>query len=155
MFLQLVFDELLERVREKEEKEAKKRRRLMDDFSNLLSSIKVSMLQAWSKFQFSYFRRTKGILLTYFMSWLSNLPGVFTFSQEINASSEWGDCKSLFDNSQAYRYCLLIVEVIIVYLMDCSVATIFWVSNKGFAKFLEWIICFHFDPKKKKKPALL
>lgn len=59
--LKLVFDELLERVREKEEKEAKKRRRLMDDFSNLLSSIK-----------------------------------------EINASSEWGDCKSLFDNSQAY-----------------------------------------------------
>lgn len=39
--LQLVFDELLERVKEKEEKEAKKRKRLADDFSHLLSSIKV------------------------------------------------------------------------------------------------------------------
>lgn len=41
MSLQLIFDELLERVREKEEKEAKKRKRFMDDFSDLLSSIKV------------------------------------------------------------------------------------------------------------------
>ncbi|EXB62121.1 Pre-mRNA-processing factor 40-A-like protein [Morus notabilis] len=59
--LKLVFDELLERVREKEEKEAKKRKRLVDDFSYLLSSIK-----------------------------------------EINASSEWEDCKSLFDKSHEY-----------------------------------------------------
>lgn len=39
--LQLVFDELLERAREKEEKEAKKRKRLGDDFFNLLCSFKV------------------------------------------------------------------------------------------------------------------
>ena len=39
--LQMVFDELLERAREKEEKEAKKRKRLGDDFLNLLQSIKV------------------------------------------------------------------------------------------------------------------
>lgn len=39
--LQLVFDELLERVKEKEEKEAKKRKHLADDFLHLLSSIKV------------------------------------------------------------------------------------------------------------------
>jgi len=39
--LQMVFDELLERAREKEEKEAKKRKRLADDFLNLLQSIKV------------------------------------------------------------------------------------------------------------------
>ncbi|KAG2704779.1 hypothetical protein I3760_05G021100 [Carya illinoinensis] len=38
--LKLIFDELLERVREKEEKEAKKRKRLADDFFHLLSSIK-------------------------------------------------------------------------------------------------------------------
>ncbi|OVA01174.1 WW domain [Macleaya cordata] len=38
--LQLVFDELLERIKEKEEKEAKKRQRLADDFSDLLRSIK-------------------------------------------------------------------------------------------------------------------
>lgn len=41
IILQLVFDELLERAREKEEKEAKKRKRLTDDFLNLLYSIKV------------------------------------------------------------------------------------------------------------------
>jgi len=39
--LQLVFEELLERVKEKEEKEAKKRKRLADDFFHLLYSIKV------------------------------------------------------------------------------------------------------------------
>jgi len=39
--LQLVFDELLERVKEKEEKEAKKRKRFADDFFHLLYSIKV------------------------------------------------------------------------------------------------------------------
>ncbi|KAI3906902.1 hypothetical protein MKW98_004952, partial [Papaver atlanticum] len=38
--LQLVFEELLERIKEKEEKEAKKRQRLFDDFSDLLRSIK-------------------------------------------------------------------------------------------------------------------
>ncbi|XP_062176471.1 pre-mRNA-processing protein 40A-like isoform X2 [Alnus glutinosa] len=38
--LKLVFDELLERVREKEEKEAKKRKRLADDFVHLLCSMK-------------------------------------------------------------------------------------------------------------------
>ncbi|XP_019428118.1 PREDICTED: pre-mRNA-processing protein 40A-like isoform X1 [Lupinus angustifolius] len=38
--LKLVFDELLERAKEKEEKEAKKRKRLADDFFHLLSSIK-------------------------------------------------------------------------------------------------------------------
>ena len=36
-----MFDELLERLREKEEKEAKKRQRLADNFSDLLYSIKV------------------------------------------------------------------------------------------------------------------
>lgn len=39
--LQLAFDELLERVKEKEEKEAKKRKRLADEFFDLLCSIKV------------------------------------------------------------------------------------------------------------------
>ncbi|KAK9166041.1 hypothetical protein Scep_001232 [Stephania cephalantha] len=38
--LKLVFDELLERIKEKEEKEAKKRQRLAEDFSDLLYSIK-------------------------------------------------------------------------------------------------------------------
>lgn len=41
LYLQLVFDELMERQREKEEKEAKKRQRLADNFSDLLYSIKV------------------------------------------------------------------------------------------------------------------
>lgn len=39
--LQLVFEEQLERVKEKEEKEAKKRQRLLDDFTDLLRSLKV------------------------------------------------------------------------------------------------------------------
>ncbi|XP_074556481.1 pre-mRNA-processing protein 40A-like [Curcuma longa] len=60
--LKLVYDELLERLREKEEKEAKKRQRLADNFSDLLYSIK-----------------------------------------EINASSKWEECISLFEESQDYR----------------------------------------------------
>lgn len=36
-----MFDELIERAKEKEEKEAKKRKRLADDFFHLLYSIKV------------------------------------------------------------------------------------------------------------------
>lgn len=39
--VQLVFDDLMERAREKEEKEAKKRKRLGDEFFNLLCSLKV------------------------------------------------------------------------------------------------------------------
>ncbi|KAF4362668.1 hypothetical protein G4B88_028721 [Cannabis sativa] len=43
-----VFDELLERVREKEDKEAKKRKRCMEDFSDLLSSTKdITALSGW------------------------------------------------------------------------------------------------------------
>ncbi|XP_050208922.1 pre-mRNA-processing protein 40A-like [Mercurialis annua] len=38
--LKIIFDELLDRTKEKEEKEAKKRKRLADDFLNLLHSIK-------------------------------------------------------------------------------------------------------------------
>ncbi|XP_057840950.2 pre-mRNA-processing protein 40A isoform X2 [Cryptomeria japonica] len=38
--LKLVFEEVLERTREKEEKEAKKRQRLADDFTDLLYSVK-------------------------------------------------------------------------------------------------------------------
>ncbi|KAH9655524.1 pre-mRNA-processing protein 40A [Citrus sinensis] len=46
--IKLVFDDLLERVKEKEEKEAKKRKRLADDFFALLCSIKeISASSAW------------------------------------------------------------------------------------------------------------
>ncbi|KAI3848770.1 hypothetical protein MKX03_011384 [Papaver bracteatum] len=38
--LQLIFEELQEKIKEKEEKEAKKRQRLADDFSDLLHSVK-------------------------------------------------------------------------------------------------------------------
>lgn len=38
---QLVFEDYVERAKEKEEKEAKKRRRMADDFTNLLRSTKV------------------------------------------------------------------------------------------------------------------
>ena len=39
--LQLVYEELLERAKDKEEKEAKKRQRLADDFTKLLHTYKV------------------------------------------------------------------------------------------------------------------
>lgn len=46
--IKLVFDDLLERVKEKEEKEAKKRKRLADDFFDLLCSIKeISASSTW------------------------------------------------------------------------------------------------------------
>ncbi|KAL6010577.1 hypothetical protein ACLOJK_001011 [Asimina triloba] len=48
--LKLVFDELIERLREKEEKEAKKRQRLADDFFDLLYSIKeITALSEWEE----------------------------------------------------------------------------------------------------------
>ncbi|KAJ8764740.1 hypothetical protein K2173_009128 [Erythroxylum novogranatense] len=59
--LKMVFDELLERTKEKEEKEAKKRKRLADDFLSLLQSIK-----------------------------------------EITTSSEWENCKWLFEGSREF-----------------------------------------------------
>lgn len=40
-WVQLVFEEYLDRAKEKDEKEAKKRRRLVDDFTNLLRNNKV------------------------------------------------------------------------------------------------------------------
>ncbi|GLT41219.1 hypothetical protein SLA2020_153000 [Shorea laevis] len=60
--LKLIYEDLLERVKEKEEKEAKKRQRLADDFTKLLHTFK-----------------------------------------EITASSNWEDCKPLFEESQEYR----------------------------------------------------
>ncbi|XP_017701078.1 pre-mRNA-processing protein 40A-like isoform X3 [Phoenix dactylifera] len=46
--MKLVFDELLERLREKEEKEAKKHQRLADNFSDLLYSIKeITASSGW------------------------------------------------------------------------------------------------------------
>ncbi|CAL0300387.1 unnamed protein product [Lupinus luteus] len=48
----LVFDELLERAKEKEEKEAKKRKRLADDFFHLLSSIKdITASSKWEDYR--------------------------------------------------------------------------------------------------------
>lgn len=41
LILKLVYEELLERAKEKEEKEAKKRQRLGDDFNKLLHTFKV------------------------------------------------------------------------------------------------------------------
>ncbi|CAL5209808.1 unnamed protein product [Lathyrus oleraceus] len=50
--LKLVFEELLERAREKEEKEAKKRKRLADDFFHLLYSTKdISESSKWEDFR--------------------------------------------------------------------------------------------------------
>ena len=40
--VKLIYEELLERAKEKEEKEAKKRQRLADEFTKLLYTFKVS-----------------------------------------------------------------------------------------------------------------
>lgn len=53
LLLQLVFEDLLERVKEKEEKEAKKLQRLAEDFNDKLSSIKVCGTVLW-KIQFYF-----------------------------------------------------------------------------------------------------
>ncbi|GAB2228280.1 hypothetical protein Droror1_Dr00010111 [Drosera rotundifolia] len=46
--LELVFEELLERVKEKEEKEAKRRQRLIDDFTDILHSLKeLTVSSTW------------------------------------------------------------------------------------------------------------
>ncbi|KAK9269905.1 hypothetical protein L1049_025478 [Liquidambar formosana] len=45
--LKLVFEELLERVKEKEEKEAKKRQRLAEDFTKLLRSKEINASSSW------------------------------------------------------------------------------------------------------------
>ncbi|KAG9451749.1 hypothetical protein H6P81_004653 [Aristolochia fimbriata] len=48
--LKLVYDEMLERLKEKEEKEAKKRQRLVDEFSDLLHSIKdITASSTWEE----------------------------------------------------------------------------------------------------------
>lgn len=60
--LKIAYEELLERAKEKEEKEAKKRQRLADDFTKLLHTFK-----------------------------------------EITTTSNWEDCKQLFEESQEYR----------------------------------------------------
>jgi len=47
-WVQLVFEDSLERAKEKEEKEAKKRRRLADDFTDLLRNTKaVTSTSKW------------------------------------------------------------------------------------------------------------
>ncbi|KAL5706672.1 hypothetical protein ACHQM5_024810 [Ranunculus cassubicifolius] len=46
--IKLVFDDLLERIKEKEEKETRKRQRLVDDFTDLLYSIKeITVTSEW------------------------------------------------------------------------------------------------------------
>ncbi|XP_031493499.1 pre-mRNA-processing protein 40A [Nymphaea colorata] len=46
--LKIVFEELLERLKEKEEKEARKRQKLADDFTDLLHSVKeITALSKW------------------------------------------------------------------------------------------------------------
>ncbi|KAL6578467.1 hypothetical protein OROMI_010795 [Orobanche minor] len=48
--LQLVYDDLIDRAKEKEEKEAKKRRRLAKDFTDKLGTIKeISFVSTWEK----------------------------------------------------------------------------------------------------------
>lgn len=50
--LQLVFEDLLEKAKEKEEKEAKKRQRLANDFTDMLSSMKeITASSRWEEFK--------------------------------------------------------------------------------------------------------
>ncbi|XP_011002323.1 PREDICTED: pre-mRNA-processing protein 40A-like isoform X2 [Populus euphratica] len=73
--LKMVFDELLERAREKEEKEAKKRKRLADDFLNLLQSIKdITASSKWESFK-----------------------EIFEGSQEYSSIGEEAFCREMFE----------------------------------------------------------
>ncbi|KAJ0078058.1 hypothetical protein Patl1_37327 [Pistacia atlantica] len=73
--LKLVFDELLERVKEKEEKEAKKRKRLADEFFDLLRSIKeISVSSTWE-----------------------NCLQLFESSREFSSIGEESICRGIFD----------------------------------------------------------
>ncbi|CAK7330229.1 unnamed protein product [Dovyalis caffra] len=74
--LKMVFDELLERAREKEEKEAKKRKRLADDFLNLLQSIKD--ITASSKWE--------------------SCKEIFEGSREYSSIGEEGVCREIFED---------------------------------------------------------
>lgn len=51
IFLQMVFDELLERVREREEKEAKRRKHVADDFYTSLTTSKVLLDASYIDYQ--------------------------------------------------------------------------------------------------------
>ncbi|XP_065872403.1 pre-mRNA-processing protein 40A-like [Euphorbia lathyris] len=71
----IIFDELMERAKEKEEKEAKKRRRLSEDFLNLLHSIKE--ITASSKWE--------------------NSKDLFDGSREFSSISEESICMEIFE----------------------------------------------------------
>ncbi|KAF2320795.1 hypothetical protein GH714_030849 [Hevea brasiliensis] len=73
--LKIVFDELLERAKEKEEKEAKKRKRLADEFLNLLHSMKE--ITASSKWE--------------------TCKELFEGSREFSSISEEGICEEIFE----------------------------------------------------------
>ncbi|XVF01408.1 hypothetical protein REPUB_Repub04eG0086800 [Reevesia pubescens] len=73
--LKLVFEELLERVREKEEKEAKKRKCLADDFFDLLRSIKeITSSSTWDDCNY-----------------------LFESSQEFSSIGDEAFCKGIFE----------------------------------------------------------
>ncbi|XP_007042685.2 PREDICTED: pre-mRNA-processing protein 40A [Theobroma cacao] len=76
--LKLVFEELLQRVREKEEKEAKKRKHLADDFYDLLRSIKedekITSSSTWEDCKYH-----------------------FESSQEFSSIGDEGFCKGIFE----------------------------------------------------------
>ncbi|KAL5855269.1 hypothetical protein ACOSQ4_005071 [Xanthoceras sorbifolium] len=73
--LKLIFDELVERAKEKEEKEAKKRKRLADEFSDLLHSIKdISASSTWE-----------------------NCRQLFECSREFSSIGEESICRGIFD----------------------------------------------------------
>jgi hypothetical protein len=84
-WLQLIYDDQLERLKEKEQKEAKKRQRLGENFSDLLYSIKVlqlivSMLHyfyaiAWSCYAWLGFPRQKSKVGQHF--WVLSFQGHF------------------------------------------------------------------------------
>ncbi|XP_022941975.1 pre-mRNA-processing protein 40A-like isoform X1 [Cucurbita moschata] len=73
--LKLIFDELLERAREKEEKEAKKRKRLGDDFFSLLCSFKE---------------------ISVYSNWEDSKP-LFEGSQEYSSIEDESFCKEIFE----------------------------------------------------------
>ncbi|OMO73829.1 hypothetical protein CCACVL1_17115 [Corchorus capsularis] len=74
--LKLIFEELLERVKEKEEKEAKKRKRFADDFFDLLRSIKeITSSSTWEDCKY-----------------------LFESSQEFSSIGDESICKGIYED---------------------------------------------------------
>ncbi|KAL6880484.1 hypothetical protein ACP4OV_012049 [Aristida adscensionis] len=107
--IKLIYEDQLERLKEKEQKEAKKRQRLGENFSDLLYSIKIRKIIGFHcKSESSLMLDSINIYFAcneMYMesSVLCSREAGDVNDQEISASSTWDDSKQLFEDSQEFR----------------------------------------------------